>query len=329
MSESVALVPTSGAQVALTHDDHDTLKRTIAKDLNDRELDLFAKVCGRMGLDPFARQICAVKRGGDVSFQVTIDGFRLIADRTGKYEGQTPPEWCGSDGKWVEVWLDEKKPPVACRVGVYRTGFKAPVYAVAKVEAYRQNSPWWKKAPDHMVVKCCESLALRKAFPAELSGVYTPEEMGQSEADDAIAVDVEAVRVEAEPVTEAQTGTRDEWAQLGRRAAEIANAIGKEEATRIRNGRPMKTIGERRAVVADLEAFLAAQNLADREEAIDDATTPEELEALAARAGWTADELADVSREKFGTTVDDLDDNQRADLIASISRAIEKVEAGR
>jgi phage recombination protein Bet len=173
----------TGDQVAL-------LKRTIAAGTSDDELALFVQTCDRTGLDPFARQIFAVMRNQKdrktgnwtqvMTIQTSIDGYRLIAQRTGQYAGQTPKEWCGKDGKWVDVWL-ASTPPAAARVGVYRQGFAEPLFAVALWSEYSQDNQMWKKMPALMLAKCAESLALRAAFPAEMSGIYTAEEMGQGE----------------------------------------------------------------------------------------------------------------------------------------------------
>lgn len=151
------------------------ITRTVAVGATPDELKLFLYQARRTGLDPLARQIYFVKRAGKATIQTSIDGFRVIAERSGSYAGQDKPEF-------EEVGNQIK----SCTVTVYRfnKGVRYPAgVGVAYWSEYCPGSGldfMWKKMPHTMISKCAEALALRKAFPQDLSGLYTAEEMEQS-----------------------------------------------------------------------------------------------------------------------------------------------------
>lgn len=181
------------------------LKDSILKGASEGEIQGFLAVAKASGLSPLMRQIAAVRRWDSkerrevLTPMVTIDGARLLADRTGVYEGQVGPEWCGLDGVWRDVWLVAEAPSAA-RVGVLRRGFRGPLWAVAHFAEYasfKDGRPMalWASKPALMLAKCAEALALRKAFPAEMSGLYAAEEFGKS-ADGGDDEEPRAVRAE-------------------------------------------------------------------------------------------------------------------------------------
>lgn len=188
--ESTDLEPvnTQGA-LTFTPEQIDLIRRTVLtprdREATDDELHLLAHQAQRTGLDPLARQIYGIyrkQRGVErMTIQVSIDGLRLVAQRSGRYLGQTPTYWADDQGEWHDVWLADAA-PAAAKVGVYMRGAPEPIWAVARMKSYRpSNSATWDNMPEVMIAKCAEALALRKAFPAELSGLYSDDEMEQAD----------------------------------------------------------------------------------------------------------------------------------------------------
>lgn len=185
MDETTTLAERPGApvgvpQIQFTRDQIELIKRTVADGTTDDELALFLYQAKRTGLDPLAKQIHCVKRGGKMAIQTAIDGFRLTAERTGLYAGNDDTTFEGGDEA-------KGTPPVKAThtvwkmIGGARVSFTATARWLEYFPGDNSQGFMWKKMPFHMLGKCAEALAFRKAFPAELSGVYTDDEMDQAD----------------------------------------------------------------------------------------------------------------------------------------------------
>ena len=180
------LVKKEQGELTFTREHIDLIKSQIAPGLSDNELKLFLHVCKTTRLDPLMRQIYVVKRrvrGQDkMTFQVSIDGSRLVADRSGCYAGS-------DDSMFTYASSDENQgTPLTATVTVWKLvhGIRCAFTATARWSQYFPGEElgfMWRKMPHVMLAKCAEALALRKAFPAELSNLYVKEEMDQAAVD--------------------------------------------------------------------------------------------------------------------------------------------------
>ena len=198
------------------------VKRTVAKDCNDNEFDMFIEICKRQGLDPFRKQIYAFVFNKDNPKKrqfvtVTgIDGYRAIAKRTGTYRA--------SDQEPLIEYDEKKKDPDANPLGivkatvlVYQFGPDHKWYPIVGTARWEEFAPieerydevdkgekWpdgnpkktrvpngkkkltkdnWLKMPVVMISKAAEAQALRKGWPEEFSGLYVSEEIDRMEMD--------------------------------------------------------------------------------------------------------------------------------------------------
>jgi phage recombination protein Bet len=170
------------AKIEFSDDQVKLIKSQIAPKATADELKLFMYQAQRTGLDPLTRQIYCIHRNqrnqdgsysAKMTIQTSIDGFRVIAERSGDYAGQSEPDF---------VYEGDKLK--CCKIAVFRfrgdVRYQASV-GVAYWAEYSQNSGLWTKMPHTMLSKVAEALALRKAYPQDLSGLYTSDEMAQAD----------------------------------------------------------------------------------------------------------------------------------------------------
>ncbi len=152
------------------------LKTTICKGASDDELKFFISVCQKTGLDPFSRQIYSIPRGGQRTIQVSVDGLRAIADKSGRYAPGRPTEYKKDDSGSLESATAYVKKQTD-------DGTWHEIGVTAFLSEYNAKNNIWKQYTYQMLSKCAECLALRKAFPVQLSGLYGQEEMGNARED--------------------------------------------------------------------------------------------------------------------------------------------------
>lgn len=260
---------------------------------SNADVAIFFHHCVRTGLDPFARQIYMIERQGKQTIQTGIDGFRLIArratDRNNEALGYEETLWCGEDGQWTDVWL-KKEHPAAAKVTVLRAGERFPAVALwdEYVATKRDGSvtQMWQTKGALMIAKCAEALALRKAFPQDLSGIYTSDEMQQ-----------------ADNVARRGATSRSPMQQ----AAEAHNAAVGVEVVDVEPGEPDTGISGNLADLAPDPNELAA-DVQNFEELIDGATTGAEMNDIAARiaASRIHGEDRDALRQRFSARTKEL-----------------------
>ncbi len=141
------------------------LKRTVAQGATDEEFFMFAELCKATGLNPLKREVWFIKSGGRPQIMTGISGYLTIANRHPMFDG-------------MEVSFEYKGEALhSATCKVYRKDRKYPSVAVALMSEWKGSTPIWKTKESVMLAKVAKSIAIREAFPVELAGTYTEEEM--------------------------------------------------------------------------------------------------------------------------------------------------------
>jgi phage recombination protein Bet len=186
---TTAVVPTAphDGGALRTQERIDLITRTVARGATPDELALFLNACERTGLDPLMRQIHAVKRWDKsqnrevMAIQTGIDGLRLVAERTGRYVPGPKPTFDYDDAGHLRAATAYVRKMTAD--GTWHV-CEAEAHYDEYVQTTKSGEPtsFWRRMPHVMLAKVAEALALRRAFPMELSGIYSSDEMSQADA---------------------------------------------------------------------------------------------------------------------------------------------------
>ena len=200
-------------------------------DCNAVEFDQFVHVAAQLGLDPLRKQIYAFVFNKDkpdrrrMSIVVGIDGFRSVAKRSGEYRPDnraprfvTDPALVNeatnplglvsaevsvfqfSHGAWHEVsaiaFWDEFAPIVEGGKWVNGEDGRRQFRKDGSMQL-DPNKDNWRKMPRVMLSKCAEAQAIRRAWPEDLSAIYSDEELDRAKTIDLTASEiVEKAKVE-------------------------------------------------------------------------------------------------------------------------------------
>lgn len=189
--------------------------RLLYPEASEAELSIFTHLVNRTQLDPYGRQIIMIKKFDSQnrvyrwSTMTTIDGLRLLADRTGTYAPghDTIFKYNDDDGKTLKSATCYVKK----LVGEIWHEFGTEAMYSEYVQRGRDGNitAIWRQLAHPMTAKCSEALSLRRGWPAELSGLYIKEEMDQ--ADDHPVIPLESNNNES-PVMPTATKALDHYA---------------------------------------------------------------------------------------------------------------------
>lgn len=159
------------------------------QNVTPQEVTMFMKLCEHQGLNPWLREAYLVKYGNQPATIVTgktalekraarCDRFRgfeagIIVLRTdGVIENRTGTFYLPEErlvGGWARVYVDGYAKPVEAAVSMQEY--------IGKKRDGTVNGQWSAK-PATMIRKVAKVQALREAFPEDMAGMYSAEEVG-------------------------------------------------------------------------------------------------------------------------------------------------------
>lgn len=156
------------------------------------ELIVFMNLCRFNGLNPWIKEAYCIKYGNEPAAMVIgKEAFEKRADSHPAYDGNTSGIIVSTESGDVKYRTGTFKLPDETVIGgfaeVFRKDRSHPYRVEVSMDEYAGKkkdgtlNSQWSKRPATMIRKVALVQALREAFPHNVSGMYTAEEVGQVE----------------------------------------------------------------------------------------------------------------------------------------------------
>lgn len=256
------------------------IRKTYAPTLSQLEFSAFIQLGRATGLNPFMKELWAVKYASDRPASIFIgrDGYRKAAQRQADYDYHLVDAVYSNDKFSVingEVHHERKFGQRGALLGAYavgkRTTSSRSMYVTVEMKEYDKNFGLWKTHKETMIKKTAEAQLLRQLFQEVFVGTYSDAEAKEPIAREAkaqLALDTIKERMQSNE-TKAPTATIDNTNQTGAnnypdeppaRPREILEASSTENES-IRNETNLNPITKEQKQI--IKALIKEKNLGD------------------------------------------------------------------
>ena len=154
------------------------------ENVTPQEVVMFMKLCEHQGLNPFLHEAYLVKYGRDNPAQIVVGKSALEkrAYRNQRYKGIIGGIIVVRQDGVIDYRVGEFYLPEERIVGgwakVFVDGFTNPIESSVSMAEYNSGKSVWTQKPATMIHKVAKVHALREAFPEDMAGMYSAEEVG-------------------------------------------------------------------------------------------------------------------------------------------------------
>lgn len=177
------------------------IREVLFSHISSDEFDILIGIGKATNLNPFLREIWAVKYGsGPANIFIGRDGYRKAAQSQAEYDFHYTECVCKNDEFEVVDGVISHKFKFADRgelLGAYcivrKRHSSQSVYSIVDFKEYNKKQSVWISMPKVMIQKCAEAVALRMAFQGVFSGTYSEAEEWEDKPKQVLKVNPKSV----------------------------------------------------------------------------------------------------------------------------------------